>query len=97
MKNSRIVFQIKSVAAGLEKRFGKIDILVNNASTSIDGDLSSNSTMTVSPGNLRRTFDINFIGLVELTQKLLPLIGKSEKGRIVNISSNMGSLAVFSR
>lgn len=89
--------QIKSVASGIKKRFGKLDILVNNAGTSIDEDRSSNSTVTVSPGNLRRTFDVNFFGLVELTQKLLPLIRKSESGRIVNVSSIMGSLAVHSR
>jgi NAD(P)-dependent dehydrogenase (short-subunit alcohol dehydrogenase family) len=51
----------------------------------------------VSPKALRQTFDVNFFGLVELTQKLLPLIAKSDAGRIVNVSSIMGSLAIHSR
>lgn len=41
-------------------------------------DSSLNSTETVSPKVLRRTFDTNFFGMVELTQKLLPLIKKSD-------------------
>ena len=40
--------------------------------------------------------DVNFFGLVELTRKLLPLIRKSESGRIVNVSSILGSLTIQS-
>ena len=43
---------------------------------------------------LRRTFETNFFGTVTLTQKLLPLIRRSQAGRIVNVSSIMGSLAL---
>jgi NAD(P)-dependent dehydrogenase (short-subunit alcohol dehydrogenase family) len=89
--------QIRTAAAGIKKRFGKLDILVNNAGTSVDEDRSLNSAATVSPKALRRTFDVNFFGLVELTQKLLPLLRKSDAGRIVNVSSIMGSLAIHSK
>ncbi len=89
--------QIRNVADGIKKRFGKLDILVNNAGTSVGEDRFPNSTATVSPKALRQTFDVNFFGLVELTQKLLPLIAKSDAGRIVNVSSIMGSLAIHSR
>jgi NAD(P)-dependent dehydrogenase (short-subunit alcohol dehydrogenase family) len=43
---------------------------------------------------LRRVFETNFFGAVELTQVLLPLIRKSPAGRIVNVSSIMGSLTL---
>jgi NAD(P)-dependent dehydrogenase (short-subunit alcohol dehydrogenase family) len=89
--------QIRVVAALIVKRFGKLDILVNNAGISEGEGKSSNSTETVSSKVLRNTFDTNFFGLVELTQKLLPLIRKSEAGRIVNVSSIMGSLTIHSQ
>lgn len=89
--------QIKAAAAEIKKRFGKLDILVNNAGAATDEDRSPNSAATVSPRALRRTFDVNFFGLVELTQALLLLIKKSEAGRIVNVSSILASLAIHSR
>jgi len=89
--------QIRKAAAMIKKRFKKLDILVNNAGMSIDERGSQNSTETVSSRVLRRTFDTNFFGLVELTQKLLELIKKSDSGRIVNVASIMGSLAIHSK
>jgi NAD(P)-dependent dehydrogenase (short-subunit alcohol dehydrogenase family) len=88
--------QIKDAAAAIKKRFGKLDILVNNAATSLGEDRYPNSTATVSPKALRQTFDVNFFGLVELTQKLLLLIQKSDAGRIVNVSSIQASLTIHS-
>lgn len=79
----------------IEDRFGQLDILVNNAGTvHPEEPLFSNSSATVSRVALRQTFDVNFFGLVELTQALLPLIRKSPAGRIVNISSMLGSLGL---
>jgi NAD(P)-dependent dehydrogenase (short-subunit alcohol dehydrogenase family) len=89
--------QIRNVAATIKEQFGKLDILVNNAGISADEAHGENSTATVSPKALRQTLDVNFFGLVELTQNLLPAITKSNSGRIVNISSIMGSLAIHSR
>ena len=89
--------QIRNAAAEIKKRFGKLDILVNNAGTSVGEDRSPNSTATVSPKALRKTFDVNFFGMVALTQKLLPLIRKSGNGRIVNVSSILASLGTHSK
>jgi NAD(P)-dependent dehydrogenase (short-subunit alcohol dehydrogenase family) len=89
--------QIRNVATEIKKRFGKLDILVNNAGASVGEDRSPNSAITVSPKALRKTFDVNFFGMVELTQKLLPLIRKSDSGRIVNVSSILASLAIHSK
>lgn len=78
----------------ISNTYGKLDILVNNAGIEADGGWMGNSTETVSEEVLRKTFDTNFFSVVTLTQVLLPLIRKSEAGRIVNVSSVMGSLSI---
>jgi NAD(P)-dependent dehydrogenase (short-subunit alcohol dehydrogenase family) len=89
------------IARVLGDRFGKLDILVNNAGIMLDaGAFNSpggfNSTPTVSPEVLRQTFETNFFAVVALTQALLPLIRKAPAGRIVNLSSILGSLTLHS-
>jgi NAD(P)-dependent dehydrogenase (short-subunit alcohol dehydrogenase family) len=80
------------------QEFGKLDILVNNAGVRLaEGDSSgrpANRTSTTSPKILRDTFETNFFAPVALTQTLLPLIRKSPAGRIVNLSSILGSLTL---
>jgi NAD(P)-dependent dehydrogenase (short-subunit alcohol dehydrogenase family) len=89
----------KGVARFLESRYGKLDILVNNAGVTLeDADFGApggfNTTPTVKPEILRQVFETNFFAVVELTQTLLPLIRKSPAGRIVNLSSVLGSLTL---
>lgn len=69
----------------------RLDILVNNAGVSRDDFMGGNKTSTTPPDVLRETFETNFFGTVALTQKLLPLLRKSPAGRIVNLSSILGS------
>ncbi|WP_263417537.1 SDR family oxidoreductase [Terriglobus albidus] len=79
----------------LDKTFGKLDILINNAGVSEGGDdWAANTAATVTQKQLRDVFDTNFFGLIELTQTLLPLVRKSPAGRIVNLSSILGSLTL---
>ena len=81
----------------LASSYGRLDILVNNAGmVHLEDSAFPNSCATVSRQALRATFDVNFFGLVELTQALLPLVRKSPAGRIVNISSILGSLTLHS-
>jgi NAD(P)-dependent dehydrogenase (short-subunit alcohol dehydrogenase family) len=77
-----------------DKKYGKLDILINNAGVSRENFFAGNQTSSTSPDVMRETFETNFFGTVELTQALLPLIKKSPAGRIVNLSSILGSLAL---
>jgi NAD(P)-dependent dehydrogenase (short-subunit alcohol dehydrogenase family) len=90
-----------AAAQHLEKCYGKLDILVNNAGVHLDGaDFGApggfNTTTTVTPEVLRETFETNFFAVVALTQALLPLVRKAPAGRIVNLSSVLGSLTIHS-
>jgi NAD(P)-dependent dehydrogenase (short-subunit alcohol dehydrogenase family) len=75
---------------GIEKDFGRLDILVNNAGILID-EKGAPAASETTPETLRKTFDTNFFATVEVTQALLPLLRKSAAGRIVNLSSILGS------
>jgi NAD(P)-dependent dehydrogenase (short-subunit alcohol dehydrogenase family) len=77
-----------------DKKYGKLDILINNAGVSKEEFLSGNNASVVTRHILHETFDTNFFGTVELTQVLLPLIKKAPEGRIVNLSSILGSLTL---
>ena len=83
-----------------EQNHDRLDILVNNAGflykpeSAFNAPTPVNHTSTASPEILKQTFDINFFAQVALTQTLLPLIRKSPAGRIVNLSSILGSLTL---
>ncbi len=80
---------VAAAAAQLERDAGRLDILVNNAGVAIDDGPPSGVSLDV----LRRTYETNVFGVVRTTQALLPLLRRSPAGRIVNLSSGLGSLA----
>jgi NAD(P)-dependent dehydrogenase (short-subunit alcohol dehydrogenase family) len=90
----------KEIFDHIAKKYGKLDILINNAGVLDEGTKRPgagspfNSTSVVSQESLRKTFDTNFFQPIALTQTLLPLIKKSPAGRIVNLSSILGSLTL---
>ena len=81
---------IKKAAAQVESDFGRLDILVNNAGIMTDDRAKKASEQTLE--TWRKTFDTNVFGLIATTQAFLPLLRKSDAGRIVNLSSILGSI-----
>ena len=74
--------------------YGRLDILVNNAGVAAGGfpPVGPDHTASEAPADvLHRVFETNFFAQVAVTKALLPLIRKSEAGRIVNLSSILGS------
>jgi carbonyl reductase 1 len=72
----------------LEERFGKLDVLVNNAAIAFKG-----SDPTPFHEQTKPTLDVNFRGTVDLTEELLPLLRKGHDARIVNVASRSGYLS----
>ena len=80
----------------INAHFGKLDILVNNAGMNAELLMGENNSSTVSLTTMQQTFHTNLFAVIALTQKLLPLIEKSDAGRVVNISSILASLTLHS-
>jgi NAD(P)-dependent dehydrogenase (short-subunit alcohol dehydrogenase family) len=79
-----------SIAAAVEEgidRFGRIEVLLNNAGYGAYGPLEAFST-----DRIRRQFDTNVIGLLEMTKAVLPHMRANRAGTIVNISSIGGQI-----
>ncbi|MEM7216255.1 MAG: SDR family oxidoreductase [Pseudomonadota bacterium] len=75
-----------AVAQGIS-RFGKIDVLLNNAGYGAYGALEA-----FSMERIRRQFDTNVIGLMEVTKAVLPHMRENRSGTIINISSIGGQI-----
>ncbi len=80
---------IAAAAQAIDADFGHLDVLVNNAGIAVPGDsLPSGSSLDA----IERSFRVNFLGSVAVTQAMLPLLRKAPSARIVNVSSGLGSL-----
>jgi NAD(P)-dependent dehydrogenase (short-subunit alcohol dehydrogenase family) len=82
---------IQKAKETLESKIESLDVLINNAG--ISGGLPQNMS-SIKMDDLRKVFDTNFFGAVQTTQQFLPLLKKSNEPRIVNVSSELGSLSV---
>src|SRR5690349_19162618 len=80
---------VTAAARLLEERAGRLDALVNNAA--ITGGVPQNPT-AVAPQLLRTVVETNVIGVVRVTNAMLPLLRRAASPRIVNMSSGVGSL-----
>jgi NAD(P)-dependent dehydrogenase (short-subunit alcohol dehydrogenase family) len=77
--------QIRAVTQAITDRFGRLDVLVNNAGYGFAGAVEETAEADV-----RAVFEANFFGTLTLTQSLLPLFRQQRSGHIVQISSHGG-------
>jgi NAD(P)-dependent dehydrogenase (short-subunit alcohol dehydrogenase family) len=84
---------IDQLAAWIRERFGRVDAVVNNASTAPDL-WGIAGTTDLSP--VAEALDVNLFGAWRVIQALLPLLRSSQRPRIVNVSSEGGSIALMS-
>jgi NAD(P)-dependent dehydrogenase (short-subunit alcohol dehydrogenase family) len=80
---------ISAVAGRIEADCGKLDVLVNNAGIV---DRQDGPPSRASVNSIERVLQTNFLGAVAITQAVLPLLRRSDAGRIVNVSSDLGSI-----
>lgn len=85
---------IAAAAEHITTQYGHLDILINNAGVMLDDRTLPASAQTLD--TWRATFDTNVFGLIAVTQAFLPLLKKAPAGRIVNLSSILGSLSLHS-
>ncbi|THA86276.1 SDR family NAD(P)-dependent oxidoreductase [Streptomyces sp. A0592] len=73
----------------IDEHAGRLDVLVNNAA--ITGAMPQEPTR-IDPATLHTVVDTNVIGVIRVTNAMLPLLRRSASPRIVNMSSSVGSL-----
>ncbi|MEW6644592.1 MAG: SDR family oxidoreductase [Pseudomonadota bacterium] len=76
-------------ASLIEMKFGRLDVLVNNAGGRFEEKLGIWSLRTV----MRATYEVNVFGIASMIEAMVPLLSCSEHPRIVNMSSGLGSIA----
>ncbi|GAB1309624.1 SDR family oxidoreductase [Urechidicola sp. KH5] len=80
---------IKSAIAEVIEKTGKIDVLVNNAGMGITGPIEDTPT-----DEMRKVFDTNFFGAIDVAKAVLPYMRKEKSGLIINVTSIAGYMGL---
>lgn len=85
--------QVDAAVERIEADFGRLDILVNNAGVVVEWGVPVED---ITVEHMRAAYEVNVFGTVAMTQACIPLLRRSSAGRVVNISSPLGSLSLLS-
>ena len=92
---------VQEAAKQVDERFGRLDVLINNAGITGSGQVSPADAhdqvpSSVDLGMVRAVFETNVFGVIAVTNAMLPLLRRSPAARIVNVSSHAASLTLTS-
>ena len=85
---------VAAAAETVERTAGRLAVLVNNAGIAGRTDGGAQDPTTLDLDVVRTVLETNVLGVVRVTNALLPLLRRAEAPRIVNLSSSMGSLTL---